>query len=628
MRMQRASLVGIAVLLAAGSVLAETIPNWSAPATWTPPKGHMTASAMSDLAGPAPFIPVTPCRVADTRGNGFTGAYGPPALAGGSTRTFVIGGQCGIPTSALAVSFNFTILSITTAGDIRVYPDGATMPLVSTQNWIATTGVIANAAVTPLGATNGITVHVDGLGTINLIIDVNGYYAQSINSPEYLGIYGNLSGGVIYGYNGSTSGASTSGVRGVVPNGGAGASGVLGEYGGSAGGYGVEGNSVTVGNAAGVIGRDQASTPVPFDTGHSYIAAGVRGESGNGLAVLGLSNYMAGAFQNYDTSNNETASAYVAWAGYGVYAQSYVAADGVAGVYGSAMAGSNVTYGVLGSTSSTATNAAAVKGTAGAPVLGSTNYVYAGVRGEGGPNSWGTLGISNNIGAAGYHLNSSTGAIETQAWLASSSTTAIYGSGNMSVTGTKSFVEPYPADPTKEIKYVALEGPEAGTYFRGKGRIVGGQAIVEVPDTFRMVTDEDGLTVQVTPIGRSVSLSVVSYDLNAIVVEGTRDAEFFYLVQGVRKSFKDFQPVQENVDYKPMAATDQMPTALATEQKRTLIRAGVYNEDGTVNMDTAERLGWAREWRERDEKLKASAEATSAKLVAKTANQTESTRQP
>ena len=73
-------LVGIAAVLVAGAALAQAIPNWNAPATWTP-AGGMVASAQADIGAPVPFIPITPCRVADTRGNGFTGAYGPPALA-------------------------------------------------------------------------------------------------------------------------------------------------------------------------------------------------------------------------------------------------------------------------------------------------------------------------------------------------------------------------------------------------------------------------------------------------------------------------------------------------------------------------------------------------------------------
>ena len=133
-------------------------------------------------SAPLPFVAITPCRVADTRGNGFTGQYGPPSIPN-STRDFTITGQCGIPSGAIAVSFNFTILDMTTGGDIRAYPAGGTMPLVSTQNWIATTGVIANAAIVPIGTGGAITIKVDGTGVIDLIIDVNGYYAsQSVVS--------------------------------------------------------------------------------------------------------------------------------------------------------------------------------------------------------------------------------------------------------------------------------------------------------------------------------------------------------------------------------------------------------------------------------------------------------------
>jgi hypothetical protein len=35
------------------------------------------------------------------------------------------------------------------------------------------------------------------------------------------------------------------------------------------------------------------------------------------------------------------------------------------------------------------------------------------------------------------------------------------------------------------------------------------------------------------------------------------------------------------------------------EQRRGLIATGIYNEDGTVNMETARRLGWDRIWEER-----------------------------
>jgi hypothetical protein len=163
----------------------EAVPNWPAPPPWLSPASASGAKgserttgvrAQDILPSPEPFIAMTPCRVADTRGNGFGGAYGPPAIGANTTRTFVIVGQCGIPSAARSVSFNFTALDVTGAGDLRVFPAGSSVPLVSTLNYNANTPNIANAAVVPLGPVAGdITVQADAT-TINLIIDVNGYY--------------------------------------------------------------------------------------------------------------------------------------------------------------------------------------------------------------------------------------------------------------------------------------------------------------------------------------------------------------------------------------------------------------------------------------------------------------------
>jgi hypothetical protein len=42
-----------------------------------------------------------------------------------------------------------------------------------------------------------------------------------------------------------------------------------------------------------------------------------------------------------------------------------------------------------------------------------------------------------------------------------------------------------------------------------------------------------------------------------------------------------------------------MQPFLTQEARRRLIANGTFNADGTVNMETAERLGWAKAWRER-----------------------------
>ena len=179
----RALILVLCVVAFAAPVFAQGIANWPAPATWTPearPERTLSAKnvATTQAIYPAlPFIAVTPCRIADTRGNGFTGQYGPPSLVANATRSFTILGQCGIPASAAAVSFNFAALNVGGTGDLRVFPAGGGVPLVSTLNYNANTPNIANAAVVPLGTGGAITVQADAV-SIDLIIDTNGYYGS------------------------------------------------------------------------------------------------------------------------------------------------------------------------------------------------------------------------------------------------------------------------------------------------------------------------------------------------------------------------------------------------------------------------------------------------------------------
>lgn len=115
--------------------------------------------------------------------------------------------------------------------------------------------------------------------------------------------------------------------------------------------------------------------------------------------------------------------------------------------------------------------------------------------------------------------------------------------GNLSVSGTKNFVAQDPTDPTKEIDYACLEGPEAGTYIRGSAELVDGQAIIQLPDHFAKVTVDKGLTVELTPVGKWLQLYVVEKGTDRIVVrEATgQDGNFDYLIQGIRQGFEDFQ---------------------------------------------------------------------------------------
>jgi hypothetical protein len=253
-------------------------------------------------------------------------------------------------------------------------------------------------------------------------------------------------------------------------------------------------------------------------------------------------------------------------------------------------------------------------------VAGGTGKLSAGVRGES-KSHFGVLGQSQVEAISGELLNSSGGFLTAGVlgYTPDSGTTkwGVYAFGNIGASGAKPFVEVHPTDPTETIRYVALEGPEAGTYFRGRARFTHGWARIAVPESFRLVTDEEGLTVQVTPIGEVAGYAVTRVGLDEILVMGTKDVEFFYTVNGVRQTFKDWEVISHSGEYMPGSAEARMPEGFSAEQKRRLIANGTYNPDGTVNMPTAERVGWTRVWKEWEERDKAAAAANVAARAAR-----------
>ena len=109
--------------------------------------------------------------------------------------------------------------------------------------------------------------------------------------------------------------------------------------------------------------------------------------------------------------------------------------------------------------------------------------------------------------------------------------------------GTKNFIHDNPEHPDRVIAYVALEGGEAGTYWRGSAMLVRGRARVLLPHHFALVTANDGLTVQITPSAAcGHAIGVASKTPRAIELRalgGAKDGcAFDYLVQGVRRGFE------------------------------------------------------------------------------------------
>ncbi len=130
--------------------------------------------------GQLQFIPVTPCRVADTRGP--AGPFGGPTMTAG-TRSFVVPqSPCGIPATAQAYSLNVTVVPPGRLTYLTLWPTGQSQPYVSTLNsWAG--DVVANAAIVPAGTGGAVSVFVTN--TTDVILDINGYFAASNASNAF-----------------------------------------------------------------------------------------------------------------------------------------------------------------------------------------------------------------------------------------------------------------------------------------------------------------------------------------------------------------------------------------------------------------------------------------------------------
>src|ERR1019366_2575683 len=127
-------------------------------------------------AGALRFVPVTPCRIADTRNP--NGPFGGPILAAAGTRDFNIpASACGIPANALAYSLNMTVVPISGLSFLSVWPAGQPQPVVSTLNSLDGR-VKANAAIMPAGVNGAVTVFVTD--PTQLVIDINGYFVAAV----------------------------------------------------------------------------------------------------------------------------------------------------------------------------------------------------------------------------------------------------------------------------------------------------------------------------------------------------------------------------------------------------------------------------------------------------------------
>jgi hypothetical protein len=125
----------------------------------------------------------------------------------------------------------------------------------------------------------------------------------------------------------------------------------------------------------------------------------------------------------------------------------------------------------------------------------------------------------------------------------------VYVNGNFTATGTKSFEIDHPTKPGMKLVHACIEGPEVAVFYRGEGKLINGEAVVELPDYFEALTRREGRTVQLTPKGAEpYLLSATDVVDGKFKVYGSKpDGSFYWEVKAVRA---DVEPLKVEVERK------------------------------------------------------------------------------
>lgn len=135
------------------------------------------------------FVPITPCRLVDTRPNTATSPainVGPrnTKLGADEAASFTAWGTgdgnspCEVPATAVAIATNTVAVSPSARSFMTLYPADVANPGTANLNYIAGQAPTPNAANIPLSPTGTFSVF-NAFGTVHVVIDVNGYYQPS-----------------------------------------------------------------------------------------------------------------------------------------------------------------------------------------------------------------------------------------------------------------------------------------------------------------------------------------------------------------------------------------------------------------------------------------------------------------
>ena len=115
--------------------------------------------------------------------------------------------------------------------------------------------------------------------------------------------------------------------------------------------------------------------------------------------------------------------------------------------------------------------------------------------------------------------------------------------GSINVQGWKGFDIKHPTKENHRLRYVCLEGPEGGVYYRG---ILKDSEFIELPDYWKDLVDTKTITVHLTPIGTYQYL-YYTVAKNRIIVKNHSNlpTHCSYIVYGERKDGEPLIPEYE-----------------------------------------------------------------------------------
>jgi hypothetical protein len=148
--------------------------------------GIWRASASGADSSPAAFVPVSPCRLFDTREAPHTVGVRTTPLGPSETADFGVrgtNGNCTLPNDLQAVVMNVTVTGMDKTSYLTVYPAGVDRPMTSSLNWKTGEEAIANAVTSAVSGMGEISIF-NNAGTTNVVADVVGYYT-SVNFGDY-----------------------------------------------------------------------------------------------------------------------------------------------------------------------------------------------------------------------------------------------------------------------------------------------------------------------------------------------------------------------------------------------------------------------------------------------------------